>query len=282
MRSVATRLGNPYADRPISGSPIALMRGLIQEAHSDAATPQLSLQLCVRGQYEVTADIGAGRFRARRGPGDMIVGPPNQEITLSGGSKNGIEMLILALDWRAVAPLLDGPDAIQVGEFANLRCGLVRDAALNALLHRLWDCPGLTENHLCGDELTQDIVAHLLRLLKAPARPLCGGLAQWQMKRVMEVMRARLAEDIRLNELAGIAGLSPFHFTRAFRTAAGRTPHQMLVQLRIERAEQLLIATKRSILEIALEVGYGSGQAFARAFKRIHGVTPEYYRGIVG
>lgn len=279
MRSVAARLGNPYTDRVIPGSPIAMMRGCIEEAHSDAATPQVSLQLCVRGRYELTADLGAGRFRARRGEGDLIIGPPHQHIGLSGGSRAGIEMLILALDWTSASRLMDKADQERLRDLSRLRSGLVRDAALESLIHTVWSQPAAAwTSPLHGEELTQALFAHLLRLSEGRPRPLAGGLAPWQVKRVLEAMQARLAEDLRLGELAALVGLSPFHFTRAFRTAAGRTPHQMLVEVRVERAAQFLATTRRSVLDIGMEVGYGSGQAFARAFKRARGLTPEQYR----
>lgn len=276
MRSVAARLGNPYADRTIEGSSIALMRGRIEEAHSDAATPQISLQLLLRGQYELTADLGAGRFRCRRRAGDVIVGPPHQEIRLAGGSRQGVEMLVLAIDWKDAAALFagDGPaDALE-----RSRRGLVRDDRLAALMVEAWRDGEEGARTLRAEELTQRILARLCSAMDAPARALPGGLAPWQFKRATEAMRERLSEDVRLAELAELVGLSPFHFTRAFRTTAGGTPHQALTAMRAARARELLATTRMSVLAIALEVGYGSGQAFARAFKRAYGVTPEECR----
>lgn len=275
MRSVAARLGNPYDDRLIPGSSIALMRGRIDEAYSDAPTPQLSLQLCVSGEYELTGDLGAGRFRARRRAGDLLIAPPHQHIALSGGSRKGIEMLILALDWSAITT--QASDCGVEIDLAPLRCGLWRDARLNHLIVASWESAGGASS-MMEEELACAIVGHVARLTGTRPRPLIGGLAPWQVKRVMAVLRERLSEELRLADLAALVGLSPFHFARAFRAAIGQPPHQALVALRVEAAAQLLATTRLSVLQIALEVGYGSGQALARAFRRIHGVTPEAYR----
>lgn len=278
MRRAAARLGNPYADRASAGSPVAMMRGRIEQAHCDPASAQVSLQLCLSGHYELTGDLGAGRFRARRRPGDLIVGPPFQDISLSGGSRQGMEMLVLAVDWHAVASCIDENGARGLGVFDPVRTGLVRDGRLNTLVTAAWRGSSDPAAPLLGQEIAQAVAAHLLRLAKTPARVLAGRLAPWQYRRVMDAMRDRLSEDLDLNDLAALTGLSPFHFTRAFRATAGRPPHQMLMHLRIMRAETLLATTRLSVLAIALEVGYGSGQALGRAFKRVHGVTPERYR----
>lgn len=284
MRGVAARLGNRYEDRVAPRQRLAMMRGLIGEAHSDAATPQLSLQLCTAGDYELTADLGAGRFRARRRGGDMVIGPPNQPLQLSGGSKAGIEMTILALDWADVAAVCEGVQAPPLGDFGPLHAGLVRDPPLAAVIETLWDELGSDGAlpRLYVDSAKQLTVARLLRLGRS-YRPRPGAaLAPWQLNRVMDLLVARFNEELSVAELAGAIGMSPFHFARAFKASTGRPPHRRQMELRIERGCAMLATSALSVIEIAIAVGYGSPQTFARLFRQLKGMTPSEYRRRAG
>lgn len=124
------------------------------------------------------------------------------------------------------------------------------------------------------------------QLLRAHATPRCvpataspqRGLAPWQVRKVIDYMRDRLATPIGLDDLAGVVGLSRFHFCTAFRLATGSTPHDCLVRLRIDRARQLLAEAQLSITDIGLAVGYDTPSSFAAAFRRLCGTTPSGYR----
>jgi AraC family transcriptional regulator len=91
-------------------------------------------------------------------------------------------------------------------------------------------------------------------------------------------MKARLAEDISLGKIAAAANLSPSHFARSFGKAKGISPHRFLVQLRLEKARELLRATKVAIVDISAEVGYPDPGYLARVFRRELGITPAAYR----
>lgn len=106
-----------------------------------------------------------------------------------------------------------------------------------------------------------------------------GGLAPYRMKRVNEFIQAHIEEEITLNELAEDVGLSPSHFCSLFRKAAGTTPHQFVLQRRIQHAKTLLAKPSRSILDVALASGFRTHQHFSRIFRRQVGVTPSTYRG---
>jgi len=81
-------------------------------------------------------------------------------------------------------------------------------------------------------------------------------------------------EDIDLEDAAGTAGLSPFHFLRLFSGAIGVTPHQYLVRSRLRRAARLLAERERSVTDIALDVGFADLSNFVRTFHRAAGVSP--------
>jgi AraC family transcriptional regulator len=112
----------------------------------------------------------------------------------------------------------------------------------------------------------------------AVAPPPRRGLANWQLKRVTEFMQGNLEREIGLDELAGLVGLSRFHFCTAFRLATGQTPHEWLTALRITAAQQMLAQPELPVTGIALAVGYQTPSAFAAAFRRITGTTPTAYR----
>lgn len=79
--------------------------------------------------------------------------------------------------------------------------------------------------------------------------------------------------------LAAEAGYSPFHFHRVFAAMTGETPATFIRRLRLERAAATLNQTKLPIGEIAMEAGYGTPDAFARAFKQSFGLLPSEFRG---
>jgi AraC-like DNA-binding protein len=81
-----------------------------------------------------------------------------------------------------------------------------------------------------------------------------------------------------LPSLAAVAGLSPFHFLRVFRTITGTTPHQYLVGARIRRASQLLLDTGRPVTDVAYDVGFSDLSNFVRTFHREIGCSPRAYR----
>jgi AraC family transcriptional regulator len=119
-----------------------------------------------------------------------------------------------------------------------------------------------------------EIIAELCRLHGASRSSAKGGLAPWAKRRCLELMRARLSEDISLNELAAEARLSVYHFARMFRKSVGVPPRVYLTRLRIERACELLEMTDLPVTQIAQEVGYSSNQVLARVFVKHRNMSP--------
>jgi AraC family transcriptional regulator len=105
-----------------------------------------------------------------------------------------------------------------------------------------------------------------------------------QVQPILAFAASHLDEDLSLTALAGQAGLSAFHLHRVFRAAAGETPKQFTLRLRLERAAAMLLTTADSVLNVALGCGFQSHEAFCRAFRRQFGMTPSGYRerGFVG
>jgi AraC-like DNA-binding protein len=83
-----------------------------------------------------------------------------------------------------------------------------------------------------------------------------------------------------LDDAAGEAGLSSFHFLRVFSSVLGVTPHQYLLRERLRRAARMLADEDRPITDVALEVGFGDLSNFVRTFGRAAGVSPRAFRRV--
>jgi AraC family transcriptional regulator len=91
-------------------------------------------------------------------------------------------------------------------------------------------------------------------------------------------MRARIDAPPRLDEIAAIAGFSPFHFHRIFKAATGEGPSEFIVRHRLERAAFELRSTRQRVTAIATRCGYETPSAFARAFAARFGMSPSAFR----
>jgi len=107
---------------------------------------------------------------------------------------------------------------------------------------------------------------------KAPAP--VGKLNAFQLRDVVDYIDAHLHEEVPLLALARQAHVSTFHFARLFRRTVGVPPHQFVLQLRVQRAINLLKAGTVSLAQIAVECGFHDQPHFTRAFRRVTGSTP--------
>ena len=95
-----------------------------------------------------------------------------------------------------------------------------------------------------------------------------------RIARVIEAILADPAAPHTVQSLAAVAHLSPFHFHRIYRALTGEGVFETVQRLRLAQAAQRLSSAEDSITDVALNVGYGSPQAFARAFREFTGVSP--------
>ncbi|QIS16020.1 helix-turn-helix transcriptional regulator [Nocardia arthritidis] len=98
------------------------------------------------------------------------------------------------------------------------------------------------------------------------------------LRRARDHADRNYAEPLDLDELAAAAGISKYHFLRAFAAVYGVTPAAYLAERRIERAQDLLRATNLMVTEVCMLVGYSSLGSFSSKFRELVGVTPSEYQ----
>ena len=128
------------------------------------------------------------------------------------------------------------------------------------------------------ESLTQVLVIHLLRHYSTSTQntaPQHSGLTTSQVRQAIDYVQAHLDRNLSLAEIAAAINISPTHFSRLFKRATGSSPHQYVIQQRVERAKFLLKTTDLAIANIALQVGFSSQSHLTQHFKRLTGVTPK-------
>ncbi|MGL4235966.1 helix-turn-helix domain-containing protein [Tabrizicola sp.] len=249
---------------------------------SRPAVPDITLYQDVHGGCRIRGDLGGGRFGLTTKKGGIVLAAPNFATTTIADTSHRVRCLAFPMaQWESV---LDEATSGRFSSDSSYVYGRVFDCPnIRSALRNLWalcDEQGAPSG-LLARAAGCEILAELCRLCGAPLGPTKGGLAPWAERRCLELMRARLSDDVSLDELAAEAQLSPFHFARMFKQSLGVPPRVYLTRLRLERACDLLETTDLPVTEIAFEVGYSSNQVLARVFTKHRRMSPSDYRRAV-
>jgi len=166
-----------------------------------------------------------------------------------------------------------------LGERRSLPALGHRQAAGSRFLEALFDAlhADLAEGSPAGPLVGDSLIAGLLGHLAATDIPRSKPLASKARHRAIDYIEARLSQPISLQDLAEASGVSVRHFSRAFRETMGVSPHQYLIQRRVEQAK-LLIASGTSLAEVAQRCGFSDQSQLTRSFVRHVGASPGVYR----
>jgi AraC-like DNA-binding protein len=104
------------------------------------------------------------------------------------------------------------------------------------------------------------------------------GLPSARLKRILAHIDAHLDKNITLADLAADARLSVYYFATQFKRSTGFSPHRYILYRRVTRARELLRNTRLSVLDVSLDLGFQHQNNFARAFRRVTGMTPSHFR----
>ena len=131
------------------------------------------------------------------------------------------------------------------------------------------------------ESLTQALIIHLLRHYSEVAQIITlenRSLTHTQLQQALDYIHTHLNLDLSLAELASVINISPTYFASVFKRATGISPHQYVIQQRVERAKMMLLRTDLRIADIALQVGFSSQSHLTQNFKRFTGMTPKQVR----
>jgi AraC family transcriptional regulator len=171
------------------------------------------------------------------------------------------------------------PDKVELrSQFMSKRDDLIQSifSTLSAEL-----ATGGIGSNLLIDSLKTTLAIHLLRNYCTTSPRLSSyadGLSAAKLTLIKDYINTHLDRDLKLSELSAIAQISPYHFLRLFKKSVGITPHQYILQQRIDRAKYLLKSSNLDISEIAFRVGFCDSSHLTRCFKNSLGKTPRQWR----
>ena len=134
---------------------------------------------------------------------------------------------------------------------------------------------------LYTDCLANQLAISLLRhhcVFDANFEKIKGGLSPYQKRQVIDYIQANLTEELGLQDISKLIGISQFHFSREFKKSLGLTPHQYVRQQRVEKAKELLKQPDITLADIAVDCGFTHQSHMGRVFKEYVGTTPKKYR----
>lgn len=236
----------------------------------------LSLTDGCKGELITASGIGV---RGTQTKGNVCVLPSglDHQAALEGSSEHLALYLDPSLITKAATEAqLSG--SVEIAERYTRRDNVISSVGM-ALLGEL-ETEGLS-GRLYAESLGNVLAVHLLRYYAVPApHPVTftGGLSATKLRQVTEFIGDNYSRDLKLAELAQVAGMSSFHFAREFKRTTGTTPHQYLIKFRIERAKTLLARNDLPLTEVGLRSGFSHQSHFTRLFRRITGTTPNSYR----
>src|SRR5262245_14908328 len=229
------------------------------------------------------------RFEIRRGvnhwasyikqPGSLSLVPAGECPLMRAETE--FDLVVCAFDSALVSALDSELERRPDGEL-RLQAN-VQDPAAQQLMNLLIadTNEGFTTERLYTEYIAQALVVRMLFLGTRTKPPSNNsntyGLPKHVLRRVIERMRC-FSSDLSLQALANESGYSRVHFVRMFRAATGSSPHNYLLNLKLERARDLLKNPSMSLIDIALDSGFSSHSHMRRLFHQFVGVTPSAYR----
>lgn len=269
--------------------PALLDNGFIMEEH-DMRTFELpehwlpnylvTFQISPRPAKMVIFQTGRERETVIQNEGVDIVAPHEvRKFRFEGEARS----LILSIEPEVLQSMISNSQNRNVFELIRLWRG--PDPILRELLTKLRSeiQSGFPSGPLLAENLCAKLSAELIErysIGKLRLDQYKGGLPGTKVKQVLDYIETHLDLNLTTGEIARVAGLSKYHFGKAFSTSAGMTLHSFVLARRIRLSRELLVRSDLPLAHIAEAVGFSSQSHFTTVFLERTGFTPGRYRSM--
>jgi AraC family transcriptional regulator len=271
---------------PVLSSASLAWDGVLLEEHSVPAlkspfrvnsTVILHLQTGSPARHDWRSGRKLHRTLIRTGGAHLI--PPGPERSLI--QHDHTECVVLSMEpaflRRSISDLLPDENLELVEKFA------FEDIQIERLLKALHAEAklGAPNAKLFAESLASALAVYLVQRYSSASRKIQirrAGMSPPRLDRVLDYIGDNLDENLSLSTLADIAGMNLFYFARLFKQSTRMSPHQYVLDQRIQRAKQLLRNSPITIFEASVRTGFVDQAHFTKVFRRLVGVTPTQYR----
>jgi AraC family transcriptional regulator len=244
-----------------------------------ATSHHLTLQL---GTPKTIESKVKGRFNPQQMiPGNICITPAQHLHGIRWQQE--MEVLTLTMEPSFVVKALQESvnlDRVELGIYRSQNDPLIREILLAMKVELEAGCPS---GRLYGEAMGKALAVHLVKTytaLRSQPFQLEEGLPRHKLTQVLEYIQAHLERDLRLSDLAALTGMSQYYFCRLFKRSLGVTPHQYVLQQRIERSKRLLRQKHLAIADIALMCGFKNQSHLTTLFRKSTGTTPKIFRNM--
>ena len=216
--------------------------------------------------------------RIRSLPGDSIIMCADQENSWEGSGE--IDELQIFIDPRL---LLEAAAELSDKTFGLVEGIGIRDPMVSVIAARIVEelSNPSSSSKLVGDAMAHALIAQLLSRhsnFRPATAMLRIDMPAHKVRAAIEYIEAHLNHDLSIDLMAAAVNMSAFRFARGFKKETGRSPHQFLLERRVEFAKDLLRSTDRKLVDIAHSVGFANQSHFAAVFRQRCQMTPMAYR----
>ncbi|MCP4718636.1 MAG: helix-turn-helix transcriptional regulator [Desulfobacteraceae bacterium] len=241
-----------------------------------------TLSMYIKGGYSTFRLDGEKVYGA---PGRFCLMPKGAYSSWQVGGKQHFVHLYFNDDYlkKLAMKVFDyDPRTVNLPELTFKEVPELETIICHCILNQNWD----DNNHLLMEQSVVTALSHLIHIVgNKPLKQYKSGLAPRVKNRVLDYMNEHYASKVSLAELAKVAGLSEYHFSRMFRISLSQSPHQYLQNLKIEEVKRRikrLPSNGQSLVEISLDCGFANQSHMGRVFKNITGITPRQFTQNIG
>jgi AraC-like DNA-binding protein len=236
------------------------------------AHEELSIGVTTEGIQEFYCN--GSMFRSQ--PGDIILFNPDDVHTGNPGDKDVLKYTMLYLDTERLYPLIECASKKNIIDYRILK-NHFRDSNLRSLL--LYST-SLISTHLEREHYLYKIAVKLSKILGKYQPIQLRHNKDTALLSVRDYIHDNITEEITIDDLSRVVNISKYHFIRVFREQFGMSPHQYILNYRINRVREALKGGM-PITHIAHEYGFFDSSHLNRHFKRTYGLTPRQYQAQV-